>query len=306
MNRLLYIPVAVVVAIIQSLPLTLVALLGRMVGHLGWWLDWKHRRIAVVSLDIAFGGQITRDERARIARENFCRLGEAFFCALKTTVMRREDLGSRLQLVGVNKVQPWLDDAAVPGIVVATGHFGNFEIYGEAARTLAWVQPLAVFRETRFPILNRILANVRAASPVRFFNERNELDSLRETIRGGNVVLGLMADYNPGLKGLQVPFFGKPAATEVAPLVQAYRFRMPFFCAVCFRTGLGRWRVELSDRIETRVNGRPRPAVDVLGEMNDYFEVSIRRDPANWCWAHERWGHEGRKADKKDKSSYER
>ena len=57
------------VALIQTMPLTVVALLGRMLGQVAWWLDWRHRRIALVNLDIAFGREKSRAERHEIARE---------------------------------------------------------------------------------------------------------------------------------------------------------------------------------------------------------------------------------------------
>ena len=142
--------------------------------------------------------------------------------------------------------------------------------------------------------MNRVLEDVRRSSPARFFDEASEMGDLRETIRLGNVVLGVMSDYNPGPDGLRIPFFGLPVATSAAALIHSHRFGMPIFCAVCFRTGLARWRVELSDRIETRNDSEPRPAAEILADINRHFEISIRRDPANWCWAHERWKFEGR------------
>lgn len=305
MNRLLYFPIAIVIAMIQSLPLVAVSLLGRFVGHIVWWVDWKHRRIALVNLDIAFGTEKSATERTAIARESFRRLGEAFFCALKTAVMRQEEINSRLRVVGLNKIQPWIDDRSVPGIVFAIGHFGNIEMYGEAARQLRWVEPLILYRETGWKIVDRILSDVRKASTTSFFNEHTQASKMRETIRKGNVVLGLMSDYDAGKMGMSVPFFKTLASTSTAPVVHAHRFGMPLFVAVCFRSGSGKWRVEISDQIETRTSGKPRPAEEILMDLNDYLEIAICRDPANWCWMQSRWEHGGQQPKRKDRQTGE-
>jgi KDO2-lipid IV(A) lauroyltransferase len=303
MNWLLHLPVAATIAILQSLPLTLVAMLGRFAGHVVWWVDWKRRRIALVNLDIAFGGEMDREARHVIARENFRRLGEAFFCAMKTSVMRPEELKSRLQAVGLNKIQPWIDDSSVPGIVIAVGHFGNIEMYGETASHLPWVQPLMIIRPTGWKMVDHILADVRAASTTSFFDETTQMKQLRETIRDGNVVLGLRCDCPAGEDGMSVPFFGKPVSTSVAPVVHSQRFGMPLFSAACFRTGIGRWRVEISDQIPTRVDGRPRAAEQILAELNQSLETAVRRDPANWCWVQPRWEHAGKAPKRKGRTT---
>ncbi len=303
MNRLLQLPFSLSVALLQSFPLSMVAMLGRCAGRFLWWLDWKHRRIALVNLDIAFGNEKTRAERLAIARENFRCLGESFFCALKTAAMRPEELGSRLQVVGLNKIQPWIDDPEVPGIVIALGHFGNIEMYGEASGHLPWVRPLMLYRKTGWRVVDRILADVRTASPASFFDDRTHLKTLRATLREGNVILGLMSDFSAGPDGLSVPFFGQPVSTSTAPVVHAHRFGMPLFCAYCFRTGTGRWRVELSDQIHTCVAGRPRPAEEILADLNQSLETAIRRDPANWCWVQSRWEHPGRERKRKGKET---
>ncbi|HSH15878.1 MAG TPA: lysophospholipid acyltransferase family protein, partial [Verrucomicrobiae bacterium] len=172
-------------------------------------------------------------------------------------------------------------------------------MYGEAAGHLPWVRPLMLYRRTGWSVIDRILADVRKASSASFFDEQSEMKQLRETIRDGNVILGLMSDYSADAKGLSIPFFGRPVSTSTAPVVHALRFGMPLFCAYCFGTGTGRWRVELSDQIQTCVEGRPRPAEEILTELNQSLETAIRRDPANWCWVQRRWEHPGRERNRK-------
>ncbi|HAV64890.1 MAG TPA: hypothetical protein DCY13_21285 [Verrucomicrobiales bacterium] len=294
MKRLAYLPVATAIAALQTLPLATVAWLGRQLGLLGWLCDTTHRNLARRNLALAFGDELDDAERSRLARESFRRLGESWLCALRTVTMEREELSTRLQVVGLNKLQPWIERTDVAGIVVATGHFANIEMYAHAAAELPWMRPVTLYRRSPSWMMNRILSLVRRDAPCDFFDDVSEVLQLRSALRDGNLILGVMADLNPGPAGVRVPFFGRPASTSPAAVVYALRHRMPLHAAVCFRIGPGRWRVEISDEIPTRPGGRARRVPDILFDLNAHLEQSIRRDPANWFWMQPRWLHPGR------------
>ena len=67
-----------VAALIQALPLTLVARLGRACGAAAFWLDARHRRVALRNLEMCFGGEKSPAEIRAIAKENFRRIGENY------------------------------------------------------------------------------------------------------------------------------------------------------------------------------------------------------------------------------------
>ncbi|MBI1177667.1 hypothetical protein GC207_09535 [bacterium] len=295
MNRLFVYPVAAAVRLLQSLPLPVVAWLGRCLGRCAWWVAWHERRRALVNLDIAFGNEWSKEEQGSIARRHFQLLGESFLCTLKALTMERGELGDRLQIVGLNKLRPWIEQSQVPGVVVAIGHFGNISMYDFAAADLPWMEVAATYRRPNADWLNDILTGLRNHCRSRLFEEVEDAKALRSCLHEGNVVLGIMCDTNPGEQAPAIPFFGYPAATTAAPALCALRYRMPLHLAACYRTGPGRWRVEIGDEIPTRVEGRRRRLEDIMSDLNAQLETCIRRDPANWCWVQPRWEHPGRR-----------
>src|SRR6266496_3406920 len=58
MDTLLYCLARSAVAFLQTLPLPAVARLGRAGGAMAWWLDSRHRRVALQNLALCFGADL--------------------------------------------------------------------------------------------------------------------------------------------------------------------------------------------------------------------------------------------------------
>src|SRR5206468_10691818 len=117
------------VAFRQALPWPAVACLGRAGGAMAWWLDSRHRRVALQNLALCFGAEKSPAETRALAKENFRRLGENYACAIKTAVMSPEELKPYFQFVGAEKILPYQPLEGPQSRIVAIGHFGNFELY---------------------------------------------------------------------------------------------------------------------------------------------------------------------------------
>src|SRR5438105_11709781 len=97
MDTALYILARSLVALLQGFPLTWVARLGRAGGGLAFWLDARHRRVALRNLNMCFGQEKSPAEIRSLALENFRRLGENYACAIKTAAMTFEELRQHVE-----------------------------------------------------------------------------------------------------------------------------------------------------------------------------------------------------------------
>lgn len=280
---------------LQALPLPRVARLGRAAGALAWVVDARHRRVALENLRTCFGGEMAPSSLRRLAREHFRRLGENYACAVRTAACTEAEIRSVLTLEGGEHVRA---SAGATGgsVVVAIGHFGNFELYARAALFLPEFQMATTYRALRQPALTRLMQDLRARSGCLYFERRSEGAALREALGRQRLMLGLLADQDAGGRGLAVPFFGRECSTSAAPAVFALRYHCPLHVAICYRTAPARWHIEISPAIPTHAHGRPRPVVEILRDVNAAYETAVRRDPANWFWVHRRWKRRGRPA----------
>lgn len=278
---ILYFFARALIALIQRLPLPLVARIGRAAGGLAFRLDGRHRRVTENNLRLCFGGEKSPEEIHALALENFRRIGENYCCAIKTAAMSADELRPRVELQGGASLQP------PRRLVIAIGHFGNFELYARFQQFFPGYQSATTYRALKQPEFNRLLLSLRERSGCLFFERRTEGPLLRATMAKPNIILGLLADQSS--RGMRAPFFGHDCDTGLAPAVFALRYHCELYTAFCFRTGLARWRLELGDRIATHENGAPRSSEDIMRDVNRSFEKAIRRDPANWFWVHRRW-----------------
>lgn len=288
MNAVIYWLACVLVAVLQALPLTVVARLGRAGGKLWWLVDYKHRGLVKNNLAAAFPEKSASETRA-IARETFLRIGENSLSAVKTASMKDADLLDVCTVKGIEKLpKPGL--ATTPSnIVGAIGHFGNFELYARLAKPVTGWQSAATYRAMNQPGLDSIVQKMRASSGCIFFERRRDAEALREALVKGGLFVGLLSDQHPNKGGVLVPFLGRECATTTAPAVLALRYEAPLYPVICYRVAPARWTVEIGDPIPLRKDGRRRSTEEIMLDVNRAFEGAVHRDPANWFWVHNRW-----------------
>ena len=288
MDSVLYIIARVVIALIQALPLRTVARVGRACGGLAYWLDARHRRVARRQLTMCFAEKTAEEIRA-LAKENFRRIGENFACAAKTASMTFEELRPHVEFAGAQHILNPPSRHKLPNIVVAIGHFGNFEMYARFGQFCPAYRCATTYRGLREPSLNRLMQELRERSGCIYFERRTDGAALKAAMNQTNLILGLLADQHAGNHGLRIPFLGHECSTSSAPAVFALRYHCKLHTGICYRTGLAQWRIEAGPEIPTRENGAPRSSEAIMREVNQAFEQAVRRDPANWFWVHNRW-----------------
>ena len=270
---------------IRCLPLVTVARLGRLLGGLACRVDRRHRRVAEENLARAFP-ELKPQEVQALALENFRRIGEAYACAIRTPGMDPSELLGRIEFVG-------LDDLLQSGaerLVVATGHFGGFDLLAHVQGHWPEWHLATTYRAQGFAPLNTALQRLRDLTGVQFIERHNAVQAVSELFNQSKSILALFSDQHGGGKGLWLPFLGRDCSCSPAPAVIALRYKALLTMAICYRTDLARWRIEVGPVIPTHdEHGQERSLEDITLEIHRQYEIAVRRDPANWFWVHRRW-----------------
>jgi KDO2-lipid IV(A) lauroyltransferase len=248
-------------------------------------MDRRHRRVSEENLAQAFP-ELKPQEVQALALENFRRIGEAYACAIRTPGMDPKELLGRIEFVG-------LDDLLQSGadrLVVATGHFGGFDLLAHVQGHWPHWRLATTYRAQRFAPLNTVLQGLRARTGVLFIERHDATRAIHRFFDENQSILALFSDQHGGGKGLWLPFLGRHSSCSPAPAVIALRYKALLTMAICYRTDLARWRIEVGPVIPTHdEQGQERTIEAIILDVQREYEVAVRKDPANWFWVHRRW-----------------
>lgn len=177
--------------------------------------------------------------------------------------------------------------AAGKGIIIATMHFGNWEVLGGAlaAKGLplhVLVQPPSQDAFGRLFLEFRNMVGVTT-------HANSGATSLRPVLRAlaRNEALGLLADQHGEAQDAIVKFFGHPVSAPTGPVFFAKRTGAAILPTFIVRQEDGSQVVHVLPRLV--------PTDDVRADMQALYalyEDFIRRHPDHWLWVHDRWARE--------------
>jgi len=178
--------------------------------------------------------------------------------------------------------------AAGRGLIVVTGHLGNWEL-GGAYFAARGVPTDAIARRMANPLFDRYLTETRSRLGMSIVHDADAVRQTPRSLRDGRAVAFLADQGVLGLASTFVPFFGRPAKTPRGPAVFALRLAVPLVFAVALRQPSGKYRM-LLERVPVESTGdRERDTDAIVASYTAVLERYVRRAPEQYFWHHRRW-----------------
>lgn len=275
-----------VTAALRALPEGLALRVGAGLGWLAGAVLRIRRRDVDAHLAIAFPDRPPAWRR-RVARASYAHLGREAVALFLLPGQDAERVVERTEVEGLEELRAAL--AGGSGVVMVTGHLGNWELGGAAlaARGLPLDVVTKAMANRRF---DADLTATRERLGLRVFDMAEAPRAMLRTLRAGRIAT-LVADQNAREGGLFVPFFGKLALTARGPALFAVRAGAPLFVGHAVRLpGLPtRYRIEL-ERVDVEATGDLEVDVARLTAAHTAaLERAVRRAPEQYFWQHKRW-----------------
>lgn len=236
------------------------------------------RRAAYKNLSFALPGA----DRKAITDGVFDSLARVLLAFAKFPVLDREDLGRWIRCEGIEHFQAAQGEGR--GVLIATGHLGNWEL---SAFAHAWLTaPMSmVVRPLDNPWIDRLIQRRRELSGNRCIGKRDRARPILKAL-AANQAVGILIDHNwTADSGVFVDFFGAPACTDAGFAKLAALSGAPVV------PGFALW-----SEAERRYVLRFYPPVPIDGDaardtaaLASVFEAIVREHPAEWLWIHRRW-----------------
>ena len=179
------------------------------------------------------------------------------------------------------------------GVLLLTGHFGNWEV-ATVAGMGQFPQYRRLFHFVRRPLkpawLNDLITRRFQRSGFGTLAKRGSLDAILELLAGGAIVVCVLDQHAAGKEGVVVDFLGHPASTFKSLAVLALNTGAPVIPACCWREPDGTHVLRFED---------PLPLIECddtdeairrnTRSYNEALERMLLPHPEQWIWMHRRW-----------------
>ncbi len=225
--------------------------------------------------------------RRRVARASYAHLGREAAVLLRADRWSPEVIRERARMVGFEAFREAI--MAGRGVVLLTGHLGNWEIGGAAIAA----------HGVSLDVVGKGMSNRRFQDDLFAMRARLGMrviemgDASREALRslGAGRVVALLADQQAHRGGVLLPFFGRPASTARGPALFAIRSGAPVFVGFALRDpgAAARYTVTFDPLPFPRSGDADADALGLLGAYGAALEGAIRLAPEQYFWQHRRW-----------------
>ena len=194
----------------------------------------------------------------------------------------------RVTISGLNEFAALRDDGK-PGIIVAA-HLANWEILSVVAQKFGLKTVIPYRAPANIRVAEEVLGRRAALMGTLVDNSRGASFELAAALDAGGH-LGMLVDQRLN-KGIDIPFFGRPARTNPLAARLARQYDCPVYAARAIRRPDNGLHLELTGPLDLPRDGEG--LIDVHGAMaavNNLVEAWVREHPEQWFWLHDRWKH---------------
>ena len=173
------------------------------------------------------------------------------------------------------------------GVVLLTGHFGHFELYGAASGHLT---PIAfMVKPLSNPGADAWLSKLRADAGVEQLPIGAGVRGVLKRLKAGGAI-AMVADQDARRDGVFVPFFGIPSSTPTGPAWLSLASGAPIVFGTCVRVRDGRYAAGFVPPLFPEGDANdPAAVLELTRRHTALLELAIRERPESWFWLHKRW-----------------
>jgi Kdo2-lipid IVA lauroyltransferase/acyltransferase len=272
---------------LRALPEPAALLLGAGIGWVAGSVLRIRRGTVDENLRRAFPERSPRWRR-RVAARVFPHIGREAATLMRLAGLSTGELRARIETEGREVLTAALAEGK--GVVVVTGHLGNWEIGGGSVALEGIPLDVVVQTQTN-PLVDGRLRRSREALGMRVVYRHDAPREVLRSLRAGRVV-ALVADQNVRSGGLFVDFFGVPASTARGPALFALRTGAPFVLGTAHRLPgwrRARYRVRFRRLEPERSGDMERDVATWTRAYVGALEEAVREAPEQYFWPHKRW-----------------
>ena len=269
-----------------ALPERISYALADLIGSMAAAFDYRHAKVARDNLAIAFP-ELNDEETEELLRVFYNHLGQLLLEIARIPKLTKEIVAERFSFEGLEIVEEAISSGR--GIVVATGHIGNWELMGAAASTLG-IPVNVIARDMRIASVKPVVDALRGSSGVKTIYRESSSSgkNILRALRRGEM-LALLIDQDIKAEGAFVDFFGRKAFTPTGAAILARKTGAVLAAAAVQRLSPGHHIIRVKEIEFTSADDENHVIIDATQRVTSQLEQWIRQYPEQWVWIHKRW-----------------
>jgi KDO2-lipid IV(A) lauroyltransferase len=261
-------------------------------GILFYWVLPIRRRVILANLRQVFGDKLDARGRRRLAQCFYSHLLRSIREYFTTSWTSRRRQAERVDIEGIEHL--FAAEKVGKGILVLTGHFGNWELASVAAmlQYQRYRGRFHVIRKSLSAGLERLAFGRFRRAGLKVLPRYDALGAVLRALENNDVAIFILDQHTKirSPRGIGVEFFGKIAGTSRSLALVAGHSGAPVIPATSYRKPDGRhvlrfeaplaWIADDDPTAEQRLNTR---------RYNEVLERFVLEHPDQWFWMHRRW-----------------
>ena len=260
--------------------------LGQTLGLTFYYLDKRHRQIALSNLKIAFGKELSASELKKIARNSFMHFGKTFMDIIKLPHLGEEKRNALINVEGEENLHKALREKK--GALLFSAHYGSWEI---APFFLSKKGKLSVIaRPLDNKLLEKELLKLRTRQGSHVIYKHQAAKKILQSLQEKDMVAFLIDQNVLRQQAVFVDFFGKKAATTPSLAAFFLRTKSPLIPVFCYPTSSHAYHLKIFSPLSITLGGNYNQEVLKITQIcTKIIEIQIRKNPDYWFWFHNRW-----------------
>lgn len=251
------------------------------------------KQVVMDNLRRVFGDVLSAAEIEKLAKSFYSHIARSLREMLQMRFMSQAAIKRRALVKGHEQFAELLKQHR--GVIVITGHFGNWEfapIAGILNFEIGQGRFYFIRKMLKAKWLEKLLFRRYYRAGLHVIPKDNSLNQVCDALENDNIVVFVM-DQHASLKakdGIQVEFFGDKAGTYRSVATIAQYTDTPVVPAASYRLPDGRHVLEFYQPITWQEDEDRRQALykNTLA-YNQALEKMILAHPEQWLWMHKRW-----------------
>lgn len=273
-------------SLLGIIPRFIAVAIANWVGRAWFFMDAKHRRIAINNLTMAFGHEKNEEQIRLLARSTFMQLARVMFEVGWNLRSNTQKLKGQIQIQGQRHLSAALGKSK--GVLFLTAHIGNWEMLPVIA-ALTHTTVSIVYRPLDFSPLNRFFEKNRSRFGAKLIPSARSMRKILSTLNKGEAVAMLMDQNVDWYEGVFADFFGHLACTNKGMALIARKTDAPVVPVFLIRKREG-FCAEIGPELPfVRTGDKTKDIETNTAIYNRMLESIIRKYPNQWFWVHQRW-----------------